>query len=181
MSQPFIGQILTFAGTFAPVNYALCNGQLVQISQNSALYNLIGTTYGGDGINTFGLPNLQSRVPVHMGQGVGLSNYVIGQPGGSENVTLSTSQLPSHNHFVNVVTGQGGNSATPASNVYLADEFQNGAVAANVYLPFANANQTALANNSIGQQGSSLPHDNIQPYVAITYCIALYGIYPSQS
>jgi microcystin-dependent protein len=177
MSQPFVGQILTFAGTFAPANYALCAGQLLQISQNPVLYQLIGTTYGGDGVQTFGLPDLRSRVPVHQGQGNGLSPYVLGQLSGTENVTLTTGELPSHSHPVNVV-GSAGNLAGPTSAARLANQAppQGNAYA---YLPYSGA-QVALAGNSVGQTGNSLSHDNIQPVQAITYCIALYGIFPTQ-
>jgi microcystin-dependent protein len=180
MAQPFIGQILTFGGNFAPLNYALCNGQLLQISQFTALYQLIGTTYGGDGIQTFALPNLQSRIPVHQGQGNGLSPYLLGQAEGSEDVTLSTSQLPTHSHAVNVVTGAGA-LATPGGNTYLASQAPAPAGNANVYLPYSSANiQIPLATNSVTQTGQSLPHPNIQPVLAITYCIALEGIFPTQ-
>jgi microcystin-dependent protein len=181
MAQPFIGQILTFAGTFAPLNYALCNGQLLQISQNTTLYQLIGATYGGDGVQTFALPNLQSRVPVHVGQGNGLSAYVLGEPGGSEDVTLSTSELPSHTHAINVVTGPG-TLATPGGSTYLATQAPTPAGNADAYLAYSAANiQIPLASNSVTQTGQSLPHPNIQPVQAITYCIALYGIFPTQS
>jgi microcystin-dependent protein len=181
MAEPFIGQILTFGGNFAPVNYALCNGQLMPISQYSALYQLIGTSYGGDGVQTFGLPNLQSRVPLHQGQGNGLSPYVPGQTGGSEQVTLSTSELPLHSHAINVVTGQG-TLAAPGGSAYLASQAPAPAGNADVYLPYSAANiQIPLAGTSVTQVGQSLPHPNVQPVQAITYCIALFGIFPSQN
>jgi microcystin-dependent protein len=181
MSQPFIGEILTFAGTFAPVNYVLCAGQLLPISQYNALYSLIGTTFGGDGLNTFAVPDLRSRVPIHMGQGNNLSSYVIGELSGMENVPLSTRQLPAHNHPVAVVTGQGGNLATPGVNAYLADEFQSVATVS-TYLPYDSANQqVALASATITQVGESLPHDNIQPVQALLYCIAVNGIFPTRN
>jgi len=180
MAEPFIGQILTFGGNFAPVNYALCNGQLLQISQNTTLYQLIGTTYGGDGVQTFALPNLQSRVPLHQGQGNGLSPYVLGVPGGSENVTLSTSELPSHSHAINVVTGSG-TLATPGGTTYLASQAPAPAGNADTYRPYSSADiHIPLASNSVSQAGQNLPHPNIQPVQAVTYCIALYGIFPSQ-
>ena len=181
MAEPFVGQILTFAGTFAPLNYALCNGQILQISQNQTLYQLIGTTYGGDGVQTFALPNLQSRLPLHAGQGNGLSPYVLGQASGSENVTLTTSQIPSHSHAVNVVTGQG-TLATPGSSAFLASQAPAPAGNADTYQPYSAANiAIPLASNSVTQTGQSLPHPNIQPVQAVTYCIALYGIFPTQS
>ena len=111
MSSPYIGQIMIFAGNFAPAGWALCHGQLMPISENDALFNLIGTTYGGDGQSTFGLPDLQGRAPLHMGQGSGLSSYVIGQNGGVESVTLTTQQIPSHNHTAQISTNPG-NSAS---------------------------------------------------------------------
>jgi microcystin-dependent protein len=178
--QPFVGQILAFGGTFAPSGYMACAGQLLPIAQYDALYALIGTTYGGDGQQTFALPDLRGRVPIHMGQGTGLSVYVIGERSGSESVPLMLNQLPSHGHAVNVVTGQGGNLAKPASNAYLADEFQN-PVTVSTYRAYDAANQVSLAGNSVGRIGGSLPHDNMQPYVAITYCIAIAGIFPSRN
>src|SRR5258708_7948773 len=126
MSQPFVGEVRCVGFSFAPAGWAFCNGQLVPISENDTLFNLIGTTYGGDGQSTFGLPNLQGRVPLHMGQGGGLSNYVIGQASGTESVTLITQQIPQHNHLVQVSSpNAGANASTPAGNVVVADEFQN--------------------------------------------------------
>src|ERR1700759_5675957 len=116
MATPILGEIRMFAGNFAPRGYALCNGQLLSIAQNTALFSLLGTTYGGDGRTTFALPNLQSRVPIHMGQGPGLSPYVEGQQGGTEAVTLNITQMPIHNHLVNSV-GNGGNQASPVNNL----------------------------------------------------------------
>lgn len=181
MSQPYIGQILTFAGNFTPLNYVPCNGQLLPISQYSTLYNLIGTTYGGDGVNTFAAPDLRSRVPVHNGQGSGLSVYVLGQRNGAETVPLVTGNLPQHSHTVGIVAGAA-NLATPTSNATLASEVQsNTNSTAYTYLPYPGGNQVALASNSVSNTGGGTPHENRQPYLAITYCIAVYGLYPSQS
>lgn len=182
MSNTYVGQILAFGGTFAPIGYALCAGQLLPISQYEALYNLIGTTYGGDGISSFAVPDLRSRVPIHQGQGLGLSTYVMGMASGAENVTLLTTQIPAHSHLVSAVTGQGANSvATPSSSTYLADGYQNPATAAYNYLSYASGNtQVPLAPNTVGPAGGSLPHNNIQPCQAVLYCIATSGIYPSQ-
>src|ERR1041384_321245 len=164
MSQPYVGQIMMFAGSFAPVGWALCQGQLLPISENDTLFNLIGTTYGGDGQSTFGLPDLQGRVPLHMGQGSGLSNYVIGQSGGVESVTLTTQQIPQHNHLVSVVTGNtNGNTSTPASNSILSDEFQAPANSAFTYVPDNGTNQITLGPLTIGPAGGSQPHENRQP------------------
>lgn len=172
MSDQYLGEIRMFAGNFAPYGWALCNGQTLAISQNTALFSLIGTYYGGDGVTTFQLPNLQSRVPIHQGQGLGLSPYNIGQIGGFENVTLSTQQMPQHNHGVNVL---GLNAATnKAAGGYLADS-----TGGNVYTT-SNPNNT-LNTNAITYAGSSQPHNNIQPYLCITFIIALQGIYPSRN
>ena len=180
MAQPFIGQILTFAGTFAPVGYLPCNGQSLPISQNEVLYNLIGTIYGGDGVTTFNLPNLQGRTPIHMGQGQGLSAYAIGQMAGTESVTLITQQLPSHNHAVAVVTGSRANLGIPSAATVLGDTGPLAATSTD-YAPFASAGQTALAPQSIAPAGQSVPHENRQPYLAITYAIAVEGVFPPQS
>ncbi|WP_315837403.1 phage tail protein [Bradyrhizobium prioriisuperbiae] len=181
MSQPYLGQIMLFGGTFAPRNYMTCSGQLLAISNYDALYNLIGTTYGGDGVTTFALPDMRSRIPIHMGTGPGLSTYVIGQRAGVENVTLTTNTIPQHDHIVSVVTGVSGNTPTPNSTTYLADEFMDPAQQSTAYIPYASANQQVpLAAQTISLTGQTQPHNNLQPYQAALYCIAVYGIYPSQ-
>ena len=175
MSQFFLGEIMMFAGNFAPRGFAFCNGQLLPIDQNNALFALIGTTYGGDGQTTFALPNLQSRVPIHIGQGPGLPNHVIGQNGGVEQVTLLAANLPSHTHQV-MCTSNTGSQAGPVGGVWATDS--SGATAE--YDP---PTATALAAGAIGNAGQAGPsaHNNIQPYLAIHYCIALEGIFPSQN
>jgi len=152
-----------FCGNFAPVNWALCNGQILSISGNEALFNLIGTTYGGDGQTTFALPNLQSRVPIHQG-----ASYVLGQVGGEESHTLNASELPSHTHAVAALTTA--NAASPKANVY-------GGKGPAIYAaaPSTTMNAGVVAANPGGQ-----PHGNIMPYLAVNFIIALYGIYPSQ-
>ena len=171
-----------FGGNFAPLNWAFCQGQSLAISQYDALFNLIGTTYGGNGQTTFNLPNLQSRVPIHQGTGAGLSTYVIGQAAGSESITLSATQTPQHNHFVNAVTGTPGNQVSPASTYYMADEGGTSSEGpANAYVAGGTGTQQSMAPTSISVSGSSLPHNNIQPVLAVNYVIALFGIYPSQS
>jgi microcystin-dependent protein len=181
MSQPYLGQIMLFGGTFAPRGYMTCSGQLLAISNYDALYNLIGTTYGGDGVNTFQLPDMRSRIPIHMGTGPGLSTYVIGQNSGFESITLTPTTMPQHNHMVSVVTGRGGNAATPNSTTYLADEFMNPAQRSLTYIGYASANpQVPLASQTISPAGQSQPHSNLQPFQAALYCIAVEGIYPSQ-
>ena len=171
MSDQYIGEIRMFGGNFAPSGWALCNGQLLNISQNTALFAIIGTFYGGNGVNTFALPNMQSRVPVHQGQGPGLSPYVIGELGGVENVTLLTQQMPAHGHGLNAV---GGNAGTDQpSNGLLAK------AAAQVYSTAAH--NTTMSPSMIAPSGGNQPHENIQPYLCVTFIIALVGIFPSRN
>lgn len=180
MSQPYIGQIIMFGGNFAISGWAFCQGQLLPISENDTLFNLIGTTYGGDGQSTFQLPNLASRVPIHMGQGSGLSNYVIGQAAGTETVTLNTNQIPQHNHTVPIVTGNAGNSqASPGNTVVLADAQVGGGNIPNPWAPYDSGNPTALKAGTLAISGGNQPHTNIQPYLTINYIISLFGVYPS--
>jgi len=157
---------------FAPVNYAICNGAVQQISQNDTLFSLIGTTYGGDGVSTFNLPDLRGRVTIHQGQGAGLSTYVTGQTGGVENVTLLTPQLPSHTHLV--MANPGGANATNPLNLVFAGGGQN--------KPYSDQAPAAAMNNSmVSMTGGSQPHSNQEPFLACNWIIALYGIYPSPS
>ena len=166
MSSPYIGEIRMFAGNFAPVGWALCQGQLVPISENDALFNLIGTTYGGDGVNTFALPNLQSRVPVHVGPG-----FALGQSGGAEQVTLTVSQIPAHTHVPQADANPGGQTS-PAGNVW----------ANSTNLPYSqNAPTAAMDPSAIGSSGGSQPHDNMIPFTVINFIISLFGIFPSQT
>jgi microcystin-dependent protein len=174
MSQPFIGQIIAVGFNFAPVGWALCNGQLLPISEYSALFNLIGTTYGGNGQTTFALPNLQGQGVINQGQGSGLSAYVIGQQGGSEQISLTGSQVGSHSHAL-MASSQTGSTITPGTTVALA---QNAQPAVNAYSTAAP--NTSLAPSSIGLTGGGQPHENRQPFLTINYIIALFGIYPSQ-
>jgi microcystin-dependent protein len=172
MATPYIGEIRMFGGTFAPVDWALCNGQLMPINQNPALFNLIGTTYGGDGQNTFGLPDLQGRVPVHQGQGTGLSNYVLGQKAGAETVTLTLAQLASHTHQAIGSSASSGLQNNPAGNTWAVNTDQS-------FGPGTSAN-ARMNTASTGNTGNSQPHDNMDPFLAITFIIALNGVYPSQ-
>jgi microcystin-dependent protein len=185
MAQPFVGQIIMFGGNFAPSGWMTCSGQTLPIDQYETLFALIGTTYGGDGQQTFQLPDLQGRVPIHQGQGAGLSNYVIGQKAGGENVTLTTQQIPVHNHMVATVSGTPGNQNTPGSSVVLADE-QSGIGNPNnpfAYAPFNSGSpaQVQLPNSAVGQSGGSQPHENRQPVLTIFFCIALFGVFPTQN
>jgi len=176
MGQPFVGEIRMFAGSFAPAGWAFCSGQLIPISENDTLFNLIGTTYGGDGQETFALPNLQGRLPLHQGQGSGLGNYIIGEASGVESVTLTTQQIPVHNHPPQVLSGSGGGASTPTSGTILAD---CQVATTNTYTPFLAANaQVQMNNNSISPTGGSQPHNNIQPTLCISYIISLFGVYP---
>jgi microcystin-dependent protein len=179
MSQPFVGQVIRIGFNFAPAGWMQCLGQLVPISQYETLFNLIGTTYGGDGQETFALPDLRGRVPLSMGQGAGLSNYTIGQLTGNEMVTLSSAQLPQHQHFVNAVTSAG-NSNTPGPSVVLANEGPQGVSQVFTYAPYDSANQTPLKSTSIGANNGGQPHENRQPFLVIRYCISMFGVFPTQ-
>jgi microcystin-dependent protein len=179
MSEPFIGHVMIFGGNFAPVGWAFCQGQLLEISQHNALSNLIGKTYGGDGSTNFALPDLRGRVPVHMGQGPGLSNYQIGEAAGMERVTLTTQQLPPHPHDARVRSGVAGNTNAPTSNSVLADAFQSGATPAYVYGTNNNLNQVSLATRSIQASGGNQSHENRQAYITLNFIIALVGALPS--
>jgi microcystin-dependent protein len=180
MSQPYVGQILMFGGNFPPSGWAFCQGQTVPISENDTLFNLIGTTYGGDGQSTFKLPDLQGRLPIHMGQGSGLSNYTIGQSSGVETVTLNNLQTPQHNHFVQVNTGNSSNSqSSPGSSTILADAQVGGTEIPKAWAPYDSANQTTLKAGTLSLTGGSQPHENLQPLLAISFCISLFGVYPS--
>ncbi|RSK42375.1 phage tail protein [Hymenobacter perfusus] len=180
--EQYLGEIRIFGGNFAPVDWLFCQGQLLQISDNEALYTLLGTTYGGDGVNTFALPNMTSRVTVGQGQGPGLSNYVTGQLMGTENVTLTTAQLPVHSHAfngtVNAVTGDSATGQTNPTGAYFSDR---GESAYNTALGDAPTTLgTGALVGQIAPAGGSRPHTNIQPVTAINYIIATTGIWPSQ-
>lgn len=174
MSQPYIGEIRMFGFSFAPAGWAQCDGQLIPISENDALFILLGTTYGGDGEETFALPNLQSRIPIHSGTGASGTTYQLGEAAGVESVTLTTQQIPTHNHPPSANTGAG-NSATPTDNVWAA----NANTAAVQYVAGAGANVNMA--NTLGTSGGSQPHDNMMPYLVINFCISLFGIFPSQT
>jgi len=172
MSQPFIGEIRMFAGSFAPAGWAMCDGQLQPISQNDALFTLIGTTYGGDGQETFALPNLQSRVPMHQGQGPGISqNYSLAETGGVESVTLSTQQIPVHNHAMIAAND-------PATGITALNGVLAVPPSLNTY--FAADPDASLAATSLQPVGGSQPHENLQPYLVITFILSLFGIFPHQ-
>ena len=175
MSEPFTAEIRIFAGNFAPRGWAFCNGQLLPLAQNTALFSLIGTTYGGDGRTTTALPNLQGRAPMHPGRGPGLTSRRLGQKGGTETVTLSEAQMPSHTHTPKV-TLQPANEDDPSPNHYLG----GGATAATmIYGP---ATSTLDGKTyPLPNVGGSQPHNNLQPFIAMNFIIALVGLYPSRS
>jgi microcystin-dependent protein len=166
MSQePFLGAIFMFGGNFAPVGYAFCNGAAMSISQNSALYQILGTTYGGDGTQTFALPDLRGRIPVHFGNGIPL-----GQFSGAETVLLTSTQIPSHSHTVNAVSGTG-NQTSPVGHLWAA---------ASVPRYAASGTPVPLNAAAVGMGGGGLPHDNMPPFLSVNFIIAITGIYPSQ-
>ncbi len=165
MAQPYVGEIRLFAGNFAPAGWMFCEGQLLPISENETLFQLIGTTYGGDGQSTFALPDMRGRLPVHQGNG-----FQLAQTGGAEEVTLTQSQIPAHGHAV-LATSNAGESSNPASNLLAT-------TVGNIYFP-GPGGQTSMNLNSISAVGGSQPHTNFQPYLCVDYIISLFGIYPS--
>jgi microcystin-dependent protein len=185
MATPYLSQIMMFGGNFAPKNWALCNGQLLSIQQYTALFSLLGTQFGGDGIRTFGLPNLQSSVPVGMGQGPGLSSYIIGQVGGFPNVTLTQGTVPSHQHFMMAVNNTSTTTSASISNTMLlgSPPASGAALYANPPTgsqPPLNKPQV-LAAAVCSQQGNTLPHSNLMPSLCVTFCIALVGVFPTRN
>lgn len=177
MSQAYIGQIQPFGFNFAPRNWAMCNGQILSVSQNTALFSLLGTMYGGNGTSTFGLPNLQSRVPMHMGTLNG-EQFVEGEVGGVETVTLHISNLPSHNHAF-LGAGSDGNSANVADGQTLANIGTKNPPPDNYYAP--DTTPQPLNAGSITQTGNNQAHDNRQPYLTLNWCICMFGVYPSRN
>jgi microcystin-dependent protein len=172
MPEPYVGEIRMFAGNFPPAGWMLCQGQTLAISENDVLFQLIGTTYGGDGQETFNLPDLQSRVPIHMGTGADGINYQIGESGGVETVTLTTNQIPNHTHTM-IATGNLGSANTPAGNIL--------AQCTGVKM-FTSTNPTTPLNAStVLPVGGSQPHENIQPYLVINFIISLFGVFPTQT
>lgn len=172
MADPFVAEIRIFPFNFAPTGWAWCDGQLLPISQNTALFSLLGTTYGGDGRSNFALPNLQGSAPMHPGQGPGLSLHDLGEVGGSETVTLLQSEMPAHNHNVNASQADG------------LERVPNGqllatGIAIGQYAPAASL--TSLSPQTISPAGASLPHNNMQPYLTLHFNIALQGVFPPRS
>lgn len=174
MSEPFIGQIIMFGGNFAPRGWALCDGQLLPIAQNTALFSILGTTYGGDGRTTFALPDLRGRVPMHEGNGPGLSQRRLGEKGGVEGVTLSLAEIPQHTHDAKCVA-PAGNSNDAAGNFWADDA---GVASGTYHTGPANANMNAGA---IANAGGSQSHTNVQPFLCVNFIIALQGTFPSRN
>jgi len=175
MSSPFVAEIRIFGCNFAPTGWAQCNGQLLPISQNTALFSLLGTFYGGDGKSTFALPNLQGSVPIHEGQGQGLSEYFLGQQGGSEFVTLIQSEIPVHTHLAQAYTGD------PADNRFPGPTMTLGTPApGNFYNP-SNSPNVLMNPQATSIAGASLPHNNMMPYLVSNFCIAMQGVFPPRS
>ncbi|MBR0783846.1 phage tail protein [Bradyrhizobium iriomotense] len=173
MSSPFIGEIRMFGGNFAPTGWVFCDGRLLPISENDALFNLIGTTYGGDGQETFAVPDLRGRVPLHQGQGPGITqSYVIGQFDGVESVTLTTQQIPSHNHTF-VCTAAAATATNPNGNIM--------ATSPTIESFVLDVAGPTLATNAITGVGGSQPHENMMPFLCINYILSLFGVFPSQT
>lgn len=170
-TQPFVGEVQIFAGNYAPTGWALCDGQLLPISQNTALFSLLGTNYGGNGISTFALPDLRGRAPIHPGQGNGLSNRNLGEVGGIEFITLTAAQIPSHTH---TISGSAANGAadSPGGRVL--------ARAPGAIPQYGATPNVDLAATAVGSSGGGQPHNNLQPYLTLNYIIALQGIFPSR-
>jgi microcystin-dependent protein len=176
MSDPFVGEIRMVGFNFAPQGWAMCNGQLLPIAQNTALFSLLGTNYGGDGRSTFGLPNLQASFPMHWGNGGGVSERVVGETGGEQSVTLLTTELAAHRHTPQAVTG-GGDSSSPSGAVWA--EAREGRALEQIY---ATSGATApMLATAVLNNGGSQPHNNLPPYLVVNFVIAMVGIYPARS
>jgi microcystin-dependent protein len=176
-TEPFIGEIMIFGFNFAPKGYATCSGQILSIAQNTALFSILGTTYGGNGQTTFGLPDLRSRGANGMGQGPGLSNYSLGQVGGETSVTIGINEMAAHNHLVQCNSGDGDQSS-PVNNVFA------GPGAERDLFWYNNGNTGSPANmaaTAVGNAGGNQPHNNLMPYLVVNFCIAVQGIFPSRN
>lgn len=174
MADPFVAEIRIFGFQFAPKGWALCNGQLLPLSQNTALFSLLGTTFGGDGKSTFALPNMQGNAPMHPGQGPGLSLHDLGEQAGSETVSLTTSQMPLHSHGVGAQTVPLSAIADPTGATLSRP------ASGNLYFDGAGASIVAMATQAISVNGGGNPHNNMQPYLTLNFCIALQGVYPQR-
>ena len=173
-SEPLIGEIMMFGGTFCPRGWANLDGQLLPVNQNQALFSLLGTTYGGDGRTTFALPDLRGRMPLHVGQGAGLTNRRQGEKGGTETHTLTIAEMPQHQHPMNASKG-GGTQASPTGNL-LANQSRK----SRIYAPASPDPLTPMHATTVGASGGNWAHNNMQPFMGIRFCIALQGIYPTR-
>ena len=175
MSDPYIGEIRLFAGNFAPANWSFCDGSLIRIADNQALFAVIGTTYGGDGVTTFALPDFRGRVGINQGQGPGLSNYNLGQSAGTVDVTLTTASTPTHNHAFDTA---GTSASTPTAGPSVSFANTTGQNVMYVKDGVSGASKASPAGNTVGKSGGSMPHDNLMPGLSVNYIISMYGIFP---
>ncbi|HEX9160073.1 MAG TPA: tail fiber protein [Thermoanaerobaculia bacterium] len=178
MSNPFVAEIRIFAGNFAPTGWALCNGQLLPISQNTALFSLLGTTYGGNGQSNFALPNLQGSAPMHPGQGPGLTLRSLGETGGEQAVTLLSTEMPSHTHTMQCSTMATAPNASPTNNVLAPSGGRGRPVP---YAPSVPANNIPMSPSAVSVTGGSQPHNNMPPFLSLTFIIALQGVFPARA
>lgn len=180
MSDPFVAEIRIFGFNFAPTGWAQCNGQLLPLSQNTALFSLLGTFYGGDGKSTFALPDLEGAVPTHQGQGSGLQDWSIGELQGSDFITLLQTEMPAHIHGFQATTSAGSTNSAATNQLGKGQSGNpvSGTTQARVYSP--NAPQTPMSFQALSVSGSSLPHNNLMPYLVMNYCIALQGVFPAR-
>jgi microcystin-dependent protein len=172
--DPFVAEIRIFPFNFAPKGWAFCDGQILPLSQNTALFSLLGTTYGGDGKSNFALPNMQGNAPMHPGQGPGLSLHDLGETGGSDTVSLLESEIPSHSHTL-MAQGAPADTSLPTGNALAR------VIGATPYLPPAGAPLVSMSDNSLAPAGGDQPHNNMQPYLTLNFCIALQGVYPPRT
>jgi len=172
MSEPFLGEIQIVPYNFAPRGWAFCNGQILPISQNTALFSILGTTYGGNGTTNYALPNLQGATPIHWGQGAGLSSYIVGDVGGTPSVTLLSSEMPAHTHQLSG-DGSAATTGTPNASESLGK--------ADVPMYNGATSLTPMSNSAIGVAGGGAPHNNLQPYLVLSFVIAMQGVYPSRN
>ncbi len=180
MIDAFISSVILFAGTFAPRSWAFCQGQILAIATNTALFSLVGTTYGGNGQTTFGLPDLQGRTPIGTGQGAGLSPRMLGMRGGEENHTLLTQEMPAHAHTVTIpALNSNGTTSTPAPNVFLANVVDSRSTPINAYAP--GIPNVSINGGGTSNTGGNQYHNNMQPFLAMNYIICLEGIFPSRN
>jgi len=174
MTQPYLGEIRMLSFNFAPKGFAMCNGQTLSIQQNAALFSILGTTFGGNGVQTFALPNMQSRVPIHFGQALGGHSYILGKQAGEENHALLSNEIPPHSHFARA-SNDGSDSNTPATTILAQSK------SFNLYTTATSSGTTTIAPTTIGAAGQNIPHNNLQPYLVINFCIALVGVFPSRN